>query len=294
MEEAKVSKAIIPVAGLGTRMLPATKAIPKELLPILNKPIIQYVVEEAISAGIKEIIFITRSGKGAIENHFDINYELEYLLEKKGKRRILKSVKNLIPSNVKITSIRQENALGLGHAIRCAKHLINNEPFAVLLPDEILLEKNKSKDFTQMLKLFEKRGKGQILVEKVSRKLVSNYGIVDIRRKSIKPSSSSSIYHLVEKPKGSLSPSNFRIVGRYILPYKIMSILAKIKKGKDGEMQLTDALDIYIKKNPEALEAFLSDSLIFDCGSVEGFLNANIAFAARDRKMQKHLREFIY
>ena len=126
MEEAKVSKAIIPVAGLGTRMLPATKAIPKELLPILNKPIIQYVVEEAISAGIKEIIFITRSGKGAIENHFDINYELEYLLEKKGKRRILKSVKNLIPSNVKITSIRQENALGLGHAIRCAKHLINN------------------------------------------------------------------------------------------------------------------------------------------------------------------------
>ncbi len=289
----RISKAVIPVAGLGTRMLPATKAIPKELLPILNKPIIQYVVEEAISAGIKEIIFITRSGKGAIENHFDINYELEYILEKKGKKRILKSVKNLIPKNVKISSIRQENALGLGHAINCAKHIINNEPFAVLLPDEILLERNSSKDFLEMLKLFEKSGKGQILVKKVSKKLVSNYGIVDIKKKSIKPLSSSSIYKLVEKPKINLSPSNLRIVGRYILPYEIMSILSKIKEGKDGEIQLTDALDVFINNNPASLEAFLSDSDIFDCGSVEGFLSANIAFAKRDIKMQKYLKKLI-
>lgn len=293
MGEAKVSKAIIPVAGLGTRMLPATKAIPKELLPILNKPIIQYVVEEAISAGIKEIVFVTRSGKGAIENHFDINYELEYLLEKKGKRRILKSVKNLIPSNVKISSIRQENALGLGHAILCAKSMINNEPFAVLLPDEILLEKNKSKDFIDMIKLFEKTRKGQILVERVSKKMVSSYGIVDVKRKSIKPLCSSPIVRLVEKPKTNSSPSCLRIVGRYILPYEIMSILTKIKKGKDGEIQLTDALENYVKKNPTTLEAFLSDSLIFDCGSIEGFLSANIAFAARDSRMKKYLRKSI-
>lgn len=294
MEENKVSKAIIPVAGLGTRMLPATKAIPKELLPILNKPIIQYVVEEAISAGIKEIIFITRSGKGAIENHFDVNYELEHILEKKGKKRILKSVNNLIPNNVKISSIRQDKPLGLGHAIHCAKHIINKEPFAVLLPDEILLSNHQSKDFSEMLKFFQKSGKGQVLVEKVPKKLVSNYGVVDVKKKIIKPLSSSSIYELIEKPRSNSSPSNLRIVGRYILPYEIMIILSTIKKGKDGEIQLTDALDFFIKKNPASLEAFLSNSHIFDCGSKEGFLSANIAFAARDKKLHKYIKQNIY
>ncbi len=294
MREMRISKAIIPVAGLGTRMLPATKAIPKELLPILNKPIIQYVVEEAISAGIKEIIFITRSGKGAIENHFDVNYELEYILEKKGKTRILKSVKDLIPKNVKISSIRQENALGLGHAIYCAKHIINKEPFAVLLPDEILLEKNKANDFSEMLKLYEKNGKGQILVEKVSKKFVSNYGVVDLKGKSIKPLSSSPVYRFVEKPKSNSSPSSYRIVGRYILPHEIMSILPSIKKGKDGEIQLTDALDFHIKKHPASLEAFLSTSNIFDCGSLEGFLSANIMFSLRDSKMKRYIKQIIY
>ena len=289
----KVTKAVIPVAGLGTRMLPATKAIPKELLPVLNQPIIQYVVEEAISAGIKEIILITRSGKEAIENHFDINYELEHILETKGKKRILKSVKNLIPKNVKISSVRQEDALGLGHAIHCAKHLINGDPFAVLLPDEILLEKHKSRDFIEMLKFFEKRGKGQILVERVPRNLVSSYGIVDLNKKPLRPLTSSPIYEFVEKPKINNSPSNLRIVGRYILPYEIMPILFRIKKGKDGEIQLTDALDIYVKKNPAGLEAFLSNSQIFDCGSMEGFLSANIAFASRNKELKKNLKRFL-
>ncbi len=293
MEENKVSKAVIPVAGLGTRMLPATKAIPKELLPILNKPIIQYVVEEAISAGISEIIFITRSGKGAIENHFDANYELEHILEKKGKKRILKSVSNLIPNKVKISSIRQEKPLGLGHAISCAKHLINNQPFAVLLPDEILLSKDKSNDFSEMIKLFKKSGKGQVLVEKVSKKLVSNYGIVDVGKKPIKPFSASSIYKLVEKPKINSSPSNLRVVGRYILPYEIITMLSLTRKGKDGEIQLTDALDMYIKKNPKTLDAFLSNSVVFDSGTKEGFLSANIAFAAKDKKLKKLLKEIL-
>ncbi len=288
----KVTKAVIPVAGLGTRMLPATKAIPKELLPVLNRPIIQYVVEEAISAGIKEIILITRSGKEAIENHFDINYELEHILETKGKKRILKSVKNLIPKNVKISSVRQEDALGLGHAIHCAKHLINGDPFAVLLPDEILLEKSKSRDFSEMLKLFEIRGKGQILVEKVPKNLVSNYGVVDVNKKSIRPLTSAPIYKFIEKPKINNIPSNLRIVGRYILPYDIMPILFRIKKGKDGEIQLTDALDIYVKKNPAGLEAFLSNSQIFDCGSIEGFLSANIAFASKNKELIKNIKRF--
>ena len=184
MAETKVSKAIIPVAGLGTRMLPATKAIPKELLPILNKPIIQYVVEEAISAGIKEIIFITRSGKQAIENHFDYNYELEHRLKNKKEKRMLNSLKGVIPSDVKISSIRQEDALGLGHAISCAEHLLREEPFAVLLPDEYLLPDKDFLDLREMVKNFNTHGIGQILVEKIGPKEVSNFGIVNMKKKS--------------------------------------------------------------------------------------------------------------
>ena len=163
----KLTKAIIPVAGLGTRMLPATKAIPKELLPIYDRPIIEYIVQEAITAGITEIIFITRSGKEAIENHFDMNYELEHRLDKKGNQIILDSVKNIIPKGIKISSIRQNNALGLGHAVLCAKHLINNEPFAVLLPDVMILDdipNAKNYSFSSMKKIWDETGIGQIMV----------------------------------------------------------------------------------------------------------------------------------
>ena len=290
----KVKKAIIPVAGLGTRMLPATKAIPKELLPILDKPLIQIVVEEAIQGGIEEIIFVTRSGKEAIENHFDVNFELEHKLETSGKKKILKNLKNSITKKVKITSIRQEEALGLGHAILCANHLINDEPFAVLLPDEILMPKEDSHDFAEMLSYYEKSGKGQILVEKVSKKMISNYGVVDINGSSIRKSISASISKLVEKPKQHKSPSNLRIVGRYILPFKIMSILLKQKKGKDGEIQLTDALDNLVKNHPSTLQAFLSNSDIFDCGSKKGFFGANLAMALRDKDMKKYIKEIVY
>ena len=166
MEETKVTRAVIPVAGLGTRMLPATKAIPKELLPIVDKPIIQYVVEEALFAGINEIIFITRSGKEAIENHFDFNYELEHRLKSKKEKKILKSLKGVIPKQLKISSIRQEDALGLGHAISCAEHLLKKEPFAVLLPDEYLLPDKKFNDLKRLVKDFNSSGFGQILLEK--------------------------------------------------------------------------------------------------------------------------------
>ena len=166
----KLTKAIIPVAGLGTRMLPATKAIPKQLLPIYDRPIIEHVVNEAINSGITEIIFITRSGKEAIENHFDVNYELEHRLDKKGNLVTLESVKNIVPKGVKISSIRQNNALGLGHAILCAKHLINNEFFAVLLPDVIIFEdisKPKNYSFSHMKKFWDETGIGQIMVQKI-------------------------------------------------------------------------------------------------------------------------------
>ena len=293
MDKKNVSKALIPVAGLGTRMLPATKAIPKELLPIYDKPLIQHVVEEAISGGIKEIILITRSGKEAIENHFDNNYELEHRLEVSGKRKILKSVKNLIPKNIKISSIRQENALGLGHAILCAEHLLKNEPFAVLLPDEFLVQKELSNDFAIMMKNFTTSGSGQLLVEKVLKRDVPNYGVVDLKKKILKLKSQKKVFGLIEKPKPKNSPSNLRIVGRYILPFSTMNAIKKLKPGRDGEIQLTDAINYLVKKDLEEINANLSTSEIYDCGSKTGFLGANISLASKNKKIKRYIKEII-
>jgi len=286
----KIKKAIIPVAGLGTRMLPATKAIPKELLPIIDKPLIQYVVEEAIQASIKEIIFITRSGKGAIENHFDANFELERTLEESGKRKILKSIKNIVPKYLKISSIRQESPKGLGDAILCAKHIIKDEPFAVLLPDEILLSKLESCDLSLMTKKFKKNGSFQILVEKISKKDSHKYGMIIPSRKKRKKNTIIELSGLIEKPSISKSPSNMRIIGRYILPPSIMTEIETTKPGKDMEIQLTDAINNLINKKQESFEAMVSNSEIFDCGSKEGFLNANIAFSLKDKNLKNIVR----
>ena len=289
----KINKAIIPVAGLGTRMLPATKAIPKELLPIIDKPLIQYVVEEAIEGGIKEIILVTRSGKEAIENHFDINYELEHRLESTGKKASLKTLKKIIPFDIKISSVRQENALGLGHAICTAKHLLNGEDFAILLPDEILLSKTSKTDFQTMMNSYAKTNKGQILVEKVKMNEVKNYGIININKKLLKKGNSGSIDGLIEKPSIKKAPSCYRIVGRYILPYEILSYIENSLPDKSGEIQLTAALNNFINNKEKILQAFLSNSYIFDCGSRKGFLGANIALASRDKKLKKYLKEVI-
>ena len=290
----KLKKAIIPVAGLGSRMLPATKAIPKELLPIYDRPIIEHVVKEAIAAGITEIIFITRSGKEAIENHFDMNYELEHRLENKGKEKILKSIKNILPKEIKISSIRQNDALGLGHAVLCAKHLINDEPFAVLLPDVLVVEKKsniKNYSFTSMKKSWDETGIGQIMVERVEDKFVENYGIVDYGGKKPKPFSSENIKSLVEKPSPKSSPSNYAILGRYILPSSVMKFLENTNEGVGGEIQLTDALDKFLKEN--TLNAFFSDALIFDCGNKKGFIGANLALGLRDEETSSYLKEMI-
>jgi UTP--glucose-1-phosphate uridylyltransferase len=292
MAETKISKAIIPVAGLGTRMLPATKAIPKELLPILNKPIIQYVVEEAISAGIKEIIFITRSGKQAIENHFDYNYELEHRLKNKKEKRMLNSLKGVIPSDVKISSIRQEDALGLGHAISCAEHLLREEPFAVLLPDEYLLPDKDFLDLREMVKNFNTHGKGQILVEKVGPKEVSNFGIVNMKKKSKELNQKIQINDLIEKPKKSRNKINYRIVGRYILTSEVIKILKKKKPRLGKEIELTEALQDFIK-NKGRLDGFITNSKIFDCGSKKGFIGANIASAIQDKEMKKYILKIL-
>jgi len=291
----KVRKAVIPVAGLGTRMLPATKAIPKELLPVYDRPIIEHVVKEAISAGITEIIFVTRSGKEAIENHFDAHYELEHRLEKKGKEIILGTVKNIIPEGVKVTSIRQNDALGLGHAVLCAKHLLNNEPFAVLLPDVLVLDqifRGMNYSFSSLLKAWNATGVGQIMVERVSERDVENYGVVDIGGHIAKPFSSIKINKLVEKPSFKDAPSDLAVLGRYILPPAVLGLLESTQVGVGGEIQLTDALDALLEI--DSLNAFLTDSSTFDCGNKQGFLGANLALGMRDEQTKKYLMELIH
>jgi len=276
-------KAIIPVAGLGTRMLPATKAIPKELLPVFDRPIIQHVVEEAIAIGCTEIILVTRSGKEAIENHFDANYELEHRLEKKGKVVFIKQVKDIIPKHVQIISVRQEDVLGLGHAVLCAKKLIDpKEPFVVLLPDVILLEpegKPQHSSFEAAALKAKTTNIGQIMVEKITNEEIDKYGVVDIDGVSISVGESATIKALVEKPKQSEAPSNLAVLGRYILPPEVMNLLENVKPGAGGEIQLTDALDMLIKDQP--LEAFLSEAEVHDCGNKHGFVKANVAVARR-------------
>ena len=283
----KITKAVIPVAGLGTRMLPATKAIPKELLPVYDRPIIEHVVKEAISAGITEIILVTRSGKEAIENHFDAHYELEHRLEKKGNQTILGSVRNIIPDNVKVTSIRQADALGLGHAVLCAKHLLGNEPFAVLLPDVLVVDdesRKKNYSFSKLVSAWNTSGVGQIMVERVDSNMIENYGIVNLDGRFSKPFESVSITGLVEKPSPDIAPSNLAVLGRYILPAKILGLLENTIPGVSGEIQLTDALDELLKN--VGVNALETDAAVYDCGNKQGFLMANVALALRNPEIK--------
>lgn len=290
----KITKAIIPVAGLGTRMLPATKAIPKELLPVYDRPIIEHVIKEAIAGGITEIILVTRSGKEAIENHFDAHYELEHRLEKKGKNTILGVVKNIVPEGIKITSIRQSDALGLGHAVLCGKHLLNGEPFAVLLPDVLVLDKEsreRNYSFVQLVKAWDQTGVGQVMVERVSTDMIENYGIADLGSVTAKPFKSVKLKGLVEKPSPDAAPSNLSVLGRYILPSKILDILEQTAAGVGGEIQLTDALDEFIRL--DGLNAFETDASTYDCGNKKGFLGANLAVGMRDPATKQYIQALI-
>ena len=288
---AKINKAVIPVAGLGTRMLPATKAIPKELLPVYDRPIIEHVVKEAISGGVTEIILVTRSGKEAIENHFDVNYELEHRLERKGKETILGMVKNIIPEHVKVTSIRQADALGLGHAVLCAKHLLNNEPFAVLLPDVLVLDsasRDRNYSFAQLVEAWDKTEVGQVMVERVDSGAIENYGVADLDGATSKRFDSVALKGLVEKPSPDEAPSNLAVLGRYILPSKVLDLLENTKAGVGGEIQLTDALDELLKT--DGLNSFETDASIHDCGNKQGFLSANLAVGMRDPETREEIK----
>jgi len=280
-----IYKAVIPVAGLGTRMLPATKAIPKELLPIYDRPLIEHVVKEAIEAGIREIILVTRRGKEAIENHFDAHYELEHRLVKNGKDKILENIVKIIPDEIKISSIRQADALGLGHAILCAKHLINDEPFAVLLPDVLVLDKKirkKNFSFLQLLNAWNNTGISQLMIEQVDSKSIEKYGIVDPVVKKISTFDTIPLRNLIEKPDPKDAPSDLAVLGRYILSPNVFGILENLKPGVGGEIQLTDALGKLLIL--EGLNALKTDADIYDCGNKLGYLSANLAVGMRDPK----------
>ncbi|RVT46862.1 UTP--glucose-1-phosphate uridylyltransferase GalU [Rheinheimera sediminis] len=282
----KVTRAVIPVAGLGTRMLPATKAIPKEMLPVVDKPLIQYVVEEAAAAGITEIVLVTHSSKNSIENHFDTSFELETQLEKRVKRSLLDEVRSINPKNVTVISVRQNVALGLGHAILCAAPVVGNEPFAVLLPD-VLIDKYtsnlKQDNLKAMIDRYEQTGTSQIMVEPVPRELVHSYGIVDLAGQPIEQGKSVSLKAMIEKPDVDEAPSNMAITGRYVLSPLVMEILSFTQAGAGGEIQLTDALDQLLKE--EAMEAYRIVGRSHDCGSKLGYLEAIIDYALRDPKL---------
>ncbi|SET12556.1 UTP--glucose-1-phosphate uridylyltransferase GalU [Thorsellia anophelis] len=293
-KKSRITKAVIPVAGLGTRMLPATKAIPKEMLPIVDKPLIQYVVNECISAGLTEIILVTHSSKNSIENHFDTSFELEAILEKRVKRQLLEEVQSICPKNVTIMQVRQGIAKGLGHAVLCAKPLVGNEPFAVILPDVIMdeYESNLKQDnLAEMINRFESNGTSQILVEPVDPSEVHNYGIVDCHGESLLPGESKPIFSLIEKPTPEDAPSNLSIVGRYVLSSKVWDMLEKTPLGAGDEIQLTDALRLLLQN--EKLEAYHIKGRSHDCGNKLGYITTFIEYATRDAKLGKAVTNWL-
>ncbi|MEI8321166.1 MAG: UTP--glucose-1-phosphate uridylyltransferase GalU [Alphaproteobacteria bacterium] len=272
----KIRKAIFPVAGLGTRFLPATKSMPKEMLTVIDRPLIQYAVEEAKAAGIEQFIFVTGRGKSSLEDFFDYSYELNATLEKRGKTEDLRLVNDVVldPGNVIYT--RQQEPLGLGHAVWCARNLIGDEPFAVLLADDLILSKKPC--LSQMISAYDKNPGNYIALMEVPHDQTSNYGIV---KPKFQQGNICEIEGLVEKPKVQDAPSNLAIIGRYILEPNIFDALEKCKKGFGGEIQLTDAMAHLLKKRPFYGLDF--DGKRFDCGSKQGLLEATIAFAL-DRK----------
>lgn len=280
--ENQVTRAVIPVAGLGTRMLPATKAMPKEMLPIVDKPLIQYVVQEAVAAGITEIVLVTHSSKNSIENHFDTSFELEATLEKRVKRQLLDEVRNITPKNVTVISVRQPQALGLGHAILCARPVVRNHPFAVLLPDVIIdqYQSNLKKDnLAEMIRRFEQTGHSQIMVEPVPASMVNQYGIVDLAGAALVEGQSVPVQDMVEKPDVDEAPSNFAITGRYVLSPAIWQLLEFTPPGAGDEIQLTDGL--HQLRLLETIEAYHIKGKSHDCGSKLGYALANAEYALK-------------
>ncbi|HVV68576.1 MAG TPA: UTP--glucose-1-phosphate uridylyltransferase GalU [Gammaproteobacteria bacterium] len=282
-----IKKAVFPVAGLGTRFLPATKANPKEMLPIVDKPLIQYAVEEAIKAGINELIFVTSSSKRAIEDHFDSNFELEHTLEQRGQTELLNIVQEVLPANVSCVYIRQRNPLGLGHAVLCAKNLVGNEPFAVLLADD-LIETGAYTCLTEMVACYEKMQGSVIAVEEIPREETSKYGIVALEQQQ---GGVGRIQTIVEKPAPEQAPSNLAVVGRYLLTPAIFDMLEETAADGRGEIQLTDAIFRLLDK--ESVFGYQLRGKRYDCGSKLGYLQATVDFALKHKELADDFKGFL-
>jgi UTP--glucose-1-phosphate uridylyltransferase len=285
-----IKKAILPVAGLGTRFLPASKSIPKEMVTVVDRPAIEYVVKEAVAAGIEQIILVTHSSKASIENYFDRNFELETTLENKKKYDLLKSITEIVPDHVSIVSVRQPQPLGLGHAVLCAKDIVGNEAFAVLLPDVLVKDTDSKNDLAQMIERFNEVNASQIMVEAVPDHMVDQYGIVDVEH-SPEEGKSIVMQGIVEKPAAGTAPSNLSVVGRYVLPAQIMKLLQETPKGAGNEIQLTDAIAMLQQSKP--VEAYRMKGRTFDCGSKIGYLKAVLHYGVDHPKLGDEFKALI-
>jgi UTP--glucose-1-phosphate uridylyltransferase len=281
-----IKKAVFPVAGLGTRFLPATKANPKEMLPVVDKPLIQYAVEEAIQSGITELIFVTGRNKRSIEDHFDKNVELEASLIASNKNLLLESIRSIIPSHVKCIYTRQSEPLGLGHAVLQAKTIINDEPFAVLLADD--LTDAKTPVLKQLISQHQKEQASVIAIEDIPKDKTVQYGIVDV---SDSKDNLYKINSIVEKPQPKDAPSTLGVIGRYVFNPEIFDCLEKIKPGKGGEIQLTDAIQMLLGQ--QSIFAYQFEGKRYDCGDKLGFMKANIEFSKRHPEIGKEFIEFL-
>jgi UTP--glucose-1-phosphate uridylyltransferase len=276
----QIKKAVFPVAGFGTRFLPATKAMPKELMPIVDKPLIQYAAEEAIAAGIDTLIFVTGRNKRAIEDHFDANFELETLLRTKGMEEQAKMVRNIVPKGVECIFIRQAEQLGLGHAVLCAERAVGKDPFAVLLADDFTTDYEPGV-IADLVNAFSKNGKSQLSVLEIDGPEISKYGVV------VPNGSGPGVAGLIEKPDVSIAPSNLASIGRYILTPDIFDTLRGLTAGSGGEIQLADAINIQAQNG--SVEAVRLNGLRFDCGSVKGFMRAaSHEFASRNMELGEY------
>ncbi|UXI66623.1 UTP--glucose-1-phosphate uridylyltransferase GalU [Tahibacter amnicola] len=283
----RLRKVVFPVAGLGTRFLPATKVVAKEMLPVLDRPLIQYAVDEAVDAGADTLIFVTNRYKHAIADYFDKAYELETKLEQAGKKELLRVVQNVLPKNVRCVFVTQPEALGLGHAVLCAKAVVGDEPFGVILPDDLIWNSGASA-LRQMAELAAFENSGVIAVEEVPREQTNKYGIVDATPVSDR---AALIRMMVEKPKPEEAPSNLAVVGRYVLPGRIFQLLESTKPGAGGEIQLTDAIDALLKQ--ERVLAYRFEGERFDCGNKLGLVKATMHFALQDPALAAATRDFV-
>jgi len=283
----QVKKAVFPVAGLGTRFLPATKTVPKEMLPVVDKPLIQYAVDEAIEAGIDTLVFVTNRYKHAVADYFDKAYELEQKLEKAGKSELLAMIRDVLPRHVRCVFVTQTEALGLGHAVLCARPVIGNEPFAVLLPDDLIWNKGKGA-LAQMVDLAGKQNSSVISVQQVPLELTSSYGIVAAPNFTGR---FGTIEKIVEKPKPEVAPSNLAVVGRYVLSGEIFPILEKTRSDAGGEIQLTDAIAELLKL--DRVLAYQFEGRRFDCGTRIGLIEATIQYALDHEDLADDARAYM-